>query len=491
MVLAQITASGCARDEHELTAPSDQAPSLSRISGKKQELDSALSVHRRHTERLMATAGTVGNAVGVRPDGRPVIKIFLKNGAGGAFPTTLEGIPVDAEVTGEIVAMPCTPSTCLNTDVWPLPVPIGVSTGSAAECSSGTIGARVKAGTAVYALSNNHVIAGENNIPVGTNVMQPGIFDAGCSTSGLNLLGTLSSFHSIAFCAGSCPNNTMDAAIAVSTTTKLGRATPPAGYGTPKALTWPALVGLPVKKYGRTTSLTTGIITGINASIDVTYGSRTARFINQIVMSGCPVPCIRPGDSGSLLVSNDASANPIGLLFAGNTSGSLAYGSPIGVVLSRFGITVDGNPASVTASGGLTATRNCGLTSCIAALTSVTASGNTITVRDNGGHVGTIVLSGATASGGLTATPNCGLSNCTPAIHSVIASGSNAITVRDNMGHVGTITLSGTTASGGLTATKNCGLSNCLPVMMSVTGPASNGLSLTDNGGHAGAIKFQ
>ena len=51
------------------------------------------------------------------------------------------------------------------------PVPIGISTGNAGECSAGTIGARVKDGSGhVFALSNNHVYALENKAPLGSQV---------------------------------------------------------------------------------------------------------------------------------------------------------------------------------------------------------------------------------------------------------------------------------------------------------------------------------
>jgi hypothetical protein len=494
-VLLPLAVFGCGREADEPTAPNDQPPNLAAGPKDRDRLDSALAVHRRNTARLIAMRGTVGTAVGLLADGRPGIKIFLERAGAVAVGPRIEGIPVEVQVTGPIVAQPCTPTTCTNTDIWPLPVPIGISTSTAGVCTAGTIGARVLAGGTVYALSNNHVYAGSNSIPLGTNVLQAGRLDAvpQCSSTGLNVLGTLSAFQSIAFCGASCPNNTLDAAIAVSATSKLGRATPPAGYGTPKALPWPAVLGLPVKKYGRTTSLTTGVIAGIDATIRVDYpGVGTAQFIHQIVMGSCPTACSKGGDSGSLIVSNDASANPMGLLFAGNTANTMTFANRIGDVLARFGVSVDGIPAGATASGaGLAASRDCGLTNCVVAIQGVTASGNVITIRDNGGHTGTITLAGTTASGGLTATPNCGLSNCTPAITSISASGSNVITVRDNMGHTGSIVLSGALASGGLGATLNCGLTNCVPAILSVSGSGSNGFTITDNGSHIGTLKFQ
>jgi hypothetical protein len=106
-----------------------------------------------------------------------------------------------------------------------------------------------------------------------------------------------------------------------------------------------------------------------------------------------------------------------------------------------------------TASGGLTASTTCVIGSfgiCTyppAYITAVTASGTSITVSDDGGHSATIALSGAHASGGLTASTTCvvgsfGICTYPPAyITSVTASGSS-ITVADDGGHTGIITLS-------------------------------------------------
>src|SRR5213080_4838605 len=74
----------------------------------------------------------------------------------------------------------------------------------------------------------------------------------------------------------------------------------------------------------------------------VSYGSgQTALFVHQIVFENSGLPVIGAGDSGSLLVTNDASHSAVGLLFAGNASGSMAIGNPIGAVLTRFRVTID------------------------------------------------------------------------------------------------------------------------------------------------------
>jgi hypothetical protein len=97
-----------------------------------------------------------------------------------------------------------------------------------------------------------------------------------------------------------------------------------------------------VQKYGRTTSLTTGSVTGVNATVKVRYSKgHTATFVNQIVIgSGFS----DSGDSGSLIVTNDANLNPVGLLFAGSSSTTI--GNPIAAVLSQLG-TVLGTTLSI------------------------------------------------------------------------------------------------------------------------------------------------
>jgi hypothetical protein len=88
---------GCAKGGRSPAAPC--------VVGQPQPgLDSALAVHRRHTMELMAIPGVVGTAVGVSADCRAVITVFTKEAGVVGLPDTLEGIPVEVMVTGEIVA---------------------------------------------------------------------------------------------------------------------------------------------------------------------------------------------------------------------------------------------------------------------------------------------------------------------------------------------------------------------------------------------------
>jgi len=212
------------------------------------------------------------------------------------------------------------------------PVPIGVSTGHP-DITAGTIGCRVTDGTNVYALSNNHVYANENLASIGDNVLQPGTYDEGVDPD--DAIGTLYDFEPIDFDGG---GNTIDAAIALCSEETLGNATPFDGYGTPSStiVTW-NLLRLRVQKYGRTTGLTSGRIAGINATINVGYDSGTALFVNQILIR--PGGFSAGGDSGSLIVTEQGN-NPVGLLFAGSVLYTVA--NPIDLVLSAFGVTIDG-----------------------------------------------------------------------------------------------------------------------------------------------------
>lgn len=288
----------------------------------------------------MAKAGVVGTAVGHDREGQLAVKVFVKTGADAAgIPRSLDGVPVSVGVTGEIVALAS--SSVVRTARFPRPVPIGVSTGHP-DITAGTIGCRVKDGAGkVYALSNNHVYANENAASIGDNVLQPGPYDGGVDG---DEIGTLYDFEPILFCSpypSNCPNNTIDAAIALSSTLLLGNATPSDGYGTPKSATVTPAVGMRVKKYGRTTGPTKGRIYAVNATVNVGYDTDVvARFVQQIVIT--PGNFSAGGDSGSHIVvdggSNDRKG--VGLLFAGSPSVTIA--NPIGAVLNAFDVTIDG-----------------------------------------------------------------------------------------------------------------------------------------------------
>ena len=80
-----------------------------------------------------------------------------------------------------------------------------------------------------------------------------------------------------------------------------------------------ALLGMKIKKSGRTTGITTGEITQVDVTVNVQYGEgKIATFEDQI-MAG---KMCEPGDSGSAVLTED---NYIcGLLFAGSDTAMIA-----------------------------------------------------------------------------------------------------------------------------------------------------------------------
>jgi PKD repeat protein len=314
--------------------------------GRSEEaLERAIAAQEKHTKVLMAKDGVEGTAVGADENDQFVVKVYTARPGVTGIPLSLEGVPVREVVSGKIYARVVDP-----TDRFVRPVPTGVSTGHP-DITAGTIACRVKdsAGN-VYALSNNHVYANENRASIGDNVLQPGTYDGGINPN--DAIGTLYDFEPIVF--GMWGVNIIDAAIALCSTGTLGNSTPEDGYGIPNSETLPVsedLLGQAVQKYGRTTGLTTGTVTGINGAFLVRYSRSFAIFYDQIAIEVTGFSA--GGDSGSLIVTDDGNKNPVGLLFAGSDTMTIA--NPIGPVLSLLDVTIDDSSGGGTTNDPPTA----------------------------------------------------------------------------------------------------------------------------------------
>ena len=339
------------------------APAAAQNASDLPGLYRAIAAQEFHTDRLFLTDGVVGTGVGVNVRGQAAIVVMTEDLWVTGLPRSLDGVPVVVRVTGTFRALNKPDNGVHNhgddtsddtsTEIDPTskfdrPVPIGVSTGNANSCSAGTIGARVidLNGDNVYSLSNNHVYALENAANVGDAINQPGVFDRSDETDCLPVtgdeIGALDAWVDIVFTPFA--SNTVDAAIALSSTFFLGNSTPSDGYGTPSSITAHPIdcLNKRVQKYGRTTSLTKGSVFAINATINIGYTSGTARFVNQILVDGGGRGgFILSGDSGSLLVLQKDKV-PCGLLFAGTPTGRYGIANRIDDVLSAFGVVIDG-----------------------------------------------------------------------------------------------------------------------------------------------------
>ena len=244
-----------------------------------------------------------------------------------------------------------------RTDRW-RPAPPGVSIGHYA-ITAGTFGCVVRKNGERFILSNNHVLANQNNAQIGDEIYQPGSYDGGTE-----LIARLEDFVPIEFGGGVIPPcpfandvadvanfmawlvgsnvrlkpyreaqqtaNLVDAAIArplsdnmiVDNILEIGAPTGASSVS----------LGESVKKSGRTTGLTDGSVTTVNATVQVGYSGATATFEEQIITTNMS----DPGDSGSLLVNQSHEA--VGLLFAG--SDQVTIHSPFYHVMDLLGVTV-------------------------------------------------------------------------------------------------------------------------------------------------------
>jgi hypothetical protein len=282
---------------------------------------------------------------------------FAGLASGDLVPRDIGGIPTDVIQVGQLVAQQA------RTDRW-RPAPGGVSIGHF-KVSAGTFGAvvRDRATGQRLILSNNHVLANSDDAAIGDPILQPGTYDGG--QAGQDIIGHLERFCELSFSSqpGTCSladtyamvgnmlarllesshrvtvmqinpsaTNLVDAAVArpvndgdiLDEILQIGEVSG----------TTPAELGMAVRKSGRTTGYTTGMITVLDATVDVNYGGgRTARFENQLVAGAMS----QGGDSGSLLVAA-GSQQAVGLLFAGSDQSTIF--NPIQAVLDCLAVSI-------------------------------------------------------------------------------------------------------------------------------------------------------
>ena len=164
-------------------------------------------------------------------------------------------------------------------------------------------------------LSNAHVIAmnpetGEF-IDTETSIVQPGTRDGG---SIVNQVGELEAYIPIDFGGA---ENYADAAIgSIDTDINASAGEQFSEGGNYWLEGWTEVSeGDNVRKSGRTTGVTTGEIVHTNASVWVTYGDRSAYFVDQIVVAQESWSFTASGDSGSTV---DKDGEFVGLVFAGS-----------------------------------------------------------------------------------------------------------------------------------------------------------------------------
>lgn len=342
-----------------------ETPQRGQLTAKHPLVKKVIDIQNRITPDLLKQKGIVGTSTGLDENGNIVIRVQTTGADSPKIPKQVDGVAVVEILTGPI--HPFWQAPTFNQQAFqPRPVPIGVSAFDdvllPGGCAAGTLGCRLrdKKGN-VFALSNNHVFAGENGsdvgVVIGTNVVQPSPGDTNpvCSSPiPANVIGQLVKFKTLI--AGG-PDNIMDVAVISTNVSLVSNSTPPppVAYGKPRTTTWIGpFLGLNVQKFGRTSGYTQGVVTGLNQIAVVPYNFGIVFFVNQLEISGTNgfASLGAPGDSGSLIVTNDILGDrfPVALLFAGG--GGLTLGNPIQDVLDFLDMTIDGDDTPITSLPG-------------------------------------------------------------------------------------------------------------------------------------------
>ncbi len=343
---------GCSSDQSSapIYEPYD-ATSAAVLPASASDIAHAMAVQDRHDASLEAIDGVFGTATSQDAGGHAVVLVMADRSDVHGVPAMLEGVPVRMLVTDRPELFPGNGGhggggsgggggggSVDFTTRADRPVPMGYSVGNYAECASGTYGCAVTRGGNLYALSNNHVFARENAGSIGEICGQPGLYDGSPQCNGYyaDTIGSLADFVPVQ--TGSNAQNTVDCAIVLSSSSFIDCSTPAGYYGQPNTQTANAVLDMAIQKVGRTTGLTTGTVIGVNASVSLTYAGATTQFVDQVLTSS---KFSKAGDSGSLIVTNDSNANPVGLLFAGNRQGYTWF-NRIDNVLSALNVQICG-----------------------------------------------------------------------------------------------------------------------------------------------------
>jgi hypothetical protein len=287
-------------------------------------------------EHNVVGVGIGEKVVDEQPTGLHALKFFVRVklpetqlSADHVLPRTVNGLPTDVEESGLFRRFPTrtaprkrkpTAAAMPDPRVKIRPAQPGCSIGfrdpSDQFVMAGTFGALVRDGGDSYVLSNNHVLADEGRLPIGSPIFQPGLLDEGNPNT--DQIAELTRFGPLQ--AGT-PNK-VDCALARALKPSLVSRDilyigPPKGAGQ-------AALDMVVHKFGRTTSYRVGRITSLDTDVSVQYETGTYTFESQIIVVGMGGQSFSDaGDSGSLILERDTQL-AVALLFAGSTSHTIA-----------------------------------------------------------------------------------------------------------------------------------------------------------------------
>ena len=297
---------------------------------------------------------SIGYTLGAEEE---VVQIYVTRGGKRSLDrlaTDISGVKVRVTNLGRLVIRPeAIAATGIRGSVYEHNgrIACGSSCAPAGENYSGTFGALVYSEGKLLALSNNHVFAACNHVPVGQPILSPSAMDARPEIPAPRQLCRHARIVELRSGTPTLvPLARCDAAVASipdETTVSSWQGDDSTGFDTPVLTTAP-ISGLRVKKVGRTTNLTLGTVEAlIPAPMPLPY--KNTNFTASVwfadiwtVKADEGEQFALPGDSGSLVVTESGDA-AVGLLFASSARGDYAWIAPIDTVLSDLSLTLVGN----------------------------------------------------------------------------------------------------------------------------------------------------
>ncbi len=259
-----------------------------------------------------------------------------------ALPDKVDDVAVETRVMGRLKAGPAASGGQGFFHQHNGRIACGSSCAPSRENYAGTLGclAKTRDGRMVL-VSNNHILAACNHTPVGMPILAPATMDARPRRPAPAAAGLFDSMIELRSGVPSLVEPMrLDAATALvedpeRVSSWQGDAAH--GYDTPHDIVAPQ-AGLRVKKWGRTTGLTAGTVEAFVPTPWV-LPYKSVRFAAEVwfqdtwtVCADDDDPFALPGDSGSLILTEDGNA-AVGLLFAVNTSGGYAIFTSLDRVL--------------------------------------------------------------------------------------------------------------------------------------------------------------
>ncbi|MPR00173.1 hypothetical protein GB931_20095 [Modestobacter sp. I12A-02628] len=297
-------------------------------------------------------SGWSGVALGLAPVAPGQVHLAVRLLARADAEVVLRGLgaaalaEVDVRVIGPVRPLTAPPPTG-DDDRWSparlqqrsRPLRPGISIGHP-DVTAGTLGGFVRAPgrPGLLALSNDHVLAASDAAQVGDAVLQPGRADRGTPA---DRVGTLTAFQPFSPTGASL----VDAAVAALDD---GVQADPGDYpGGPLAPRVSDALDVDpdelVERVGRTTGHTRGRISAVEVDgVGVQYETAVFTFDDQVEIEGLTGGFSDGGDSGSV-IWRSRDRVPVGLLFAGSSTGGSAGGgvtfaNPLATVLSTLGV---------------------------------------------------------------------------------------------------------------------------------------------------------